>query len=83
MQTSFDFTNQGEDSLRIYEVKSDCDCTLANISKKALAPGEKGQIKVSYKSDILDRPGQTVRAIMIKANTKPMLSSLYLVGDLR
>lgn len=46
----FTFQNQGEAPLRIAKIKSSCLCAPTLLSKKVLNPGEKGKIKVIFKT---------------------------------
>ncbi len=45
---TFAFTNAGQDTLKINQVHTSCGCTAALLSKKSYAPGEKGEIKVTF-----------------------------------
>jgi hypothetical protein len=45
----FKFTNEGDGPLKI-SVVSACDCTTTDYPTKAIAPGESGQIKVTFDS---------------------------------
>lgn len=44
----FTFTNTGDKPLLISEIKSTCSCTATDWPKDAVAPGEKGEIRVSF-----------------------------------
>ena len=44
----FAFTNEGDEILKIKRVKTSCGCTAALISNKEIAPGGKGEIKLTY-----------------------------------
>jgi hypothetical protein len=46
----FVFQNVGEETLRINKVQSSCGCTAALITKQEVAPGEKGEVKVTFNS---------------------------------
>lgn len=41
---AFSFTNKGNIPLVIESVKTSCSCTVTKVSKKRIAPGEKGEI---------------------------------------
>ena len=51
VSATFTVTNISDKSLVIYDVISSCGCTVADWTKKPLAPGEKGTIKATYKND--------------------------------
>lgn len=65
---TFKFTNSGNDTLRINHVEVECNCTVAEVSKKILLPGESGSIGVVLSTDSFK--GLTVRNIIIHTNTK-------------
>lgn len=44
----FIFENTGSDPLLINRVKATCGCTVAEWTKEAIAPGEKGVVKVKF-----------------------------------
>ena len=45
---TFEFTNDGDGTLKIGKVQTSCGCAAALITKKNYKPGEKGQIKVTF-----------------------------------
>ncbi len=64
---TFDFVNTGGSDLTIKEVKTSCGCTSARALSEHVAPGEKGQIEVTY-----DPRGVGVHryTVTVAANTK-------------
>jgi hypothetical protein len=44
----FVFENEGDETLKINRVKTSCGCTAALLSNKEIAPGGKGEIKLTY-----------------------------------
>jgi LEA14-like dessication related protein len=62
----FTFKNNGDALLTIKEVKTSCGCTAALLSKKELAPGEEGTIKVELNT--ANRSGQMSRNVTIISN---------------
>jgi hypothetical protein len=44
----YKFKNTGDATLKITEVKSPCSCTIPALDKKEYAPGESGEINVTY-----------------------------------
>ncbi len=59
----FSFSNNGSEKLTIKEVKTSCGCTAALLSKKEIAPGEKGELKVELNTE--NRSGKMTRNITI------------------
>jgi hypothetical protein len=46
----FQFTNTGKDTLNIRKTKTTCGCTVSDLDKMDYAPGEMGEIKVTFDS---------------------------------
>ena len=74
----FKFTNDGSEPLKISDVKTSCDCTLANWPKTEIQPGKsaviKGGFKIEGKSDSFNKN------IIIFANTMPGTTILTMKG---
>ncbi|MFZ4763511.1 MAG: DUF1573 domain-containing protein [Roseimicrobium sp.] len=47
-EATFAFTNSGTEPVSIRSVRTSCGCTVADASTKTYAPGEGGQIKVTF-----------------------------------
>jgi hypothetical protein len=76
----FVFVNDGTETLTISEVKTSCDCTLADYPKKGIAPGQKAVIKGGFK--IEGKSGQFKKNVIIFANTMPGTTILTLEGEI-
>lgn len=48
VETTFTYTNTGDTALEILDHRATCGCTVPEISKRSLAPGESGTIKVVF-----------------------------------
>ena len=44
----FTFTNIGNEDLIIHNIDTDCHCTAAQLSDSIFAPGESGEITITY-----------------------------------
>jgi hypothetical protein len=66
---SFVFTNTGDAPLIISNAKGSCGCTVPNWPKNPIAPGETGNIDVSFNSS--GRKGIQNKAVTLTANTNP------------
>ncbi|MBI3141592.1 MAG: DUF1573 domain-containing protein [Bacteroidetes bacterium] len=74
----FEFTNTGETDLVILEAKASCGCTTPEWPKEPIKPGEKGKIKVGFKSTA---EGPFNKQINVEANTNPQTTVLTIVGE--
>jgi len=62
----FEFRNSGDQPLKITRVRSTCGCTAALLSKRELAPGEKGEVKVTFNTR--GYGGRLSKYIVIESN---------------
>lgn len=76
--TAFTFTNDGSESLIISDVKTSCDCTLAEWPKTPIQPGKSAVIKGGFK--IEGKSAAFSKNIIIMANTMPGTTFLTLKG---
>lgn len=63
---SFKFTNIGNDTLKIVNVKPGCGCTTSNWTKEAIKPGGKGFVEATF--DPRNRPGEFAKGIAVTTN---------------
>lgn len=75
---SFTFKNTGSEPLIIHDIKTACDCTLAEWVKKPIMPGQSGVIKAGYKYK--GKVGTFNKALTITANTMPAVTYLTIKG---
>jgi hypothetical protein len=78
--TEFVFVNDGNETLTISDVKTSCDCTLADYPKKGIAPGQKAVIRGGFK--IEGKSGTFKKNLIIFANTMPGTTFLTLEGEI-
>ena len=68
----FKFKNTGDAPLIVSYVRSSCGCTTPEWTRKPVAPGEEGFIRVTYNPS--NRPGNFTKTISISSNaTNPMV----------
>jgi len=75
----FHFTNTGDADLIIAQVKASCGCTQPEYPQEPVAPGEKGNIKVTFRSAGI--AGQVAKQVTVLANTTPSTKVLSLTGE--
>lgn len=66
---TFTFTNTGDAPLIIYNATGSCGCTVPDWPREAIAPGETGDIKVSFSSS--GRKGMNNKTVTLTTNTVP------------
>ena len=62
----FAFKNTGDAPLNIKKIKTSCGCTASSTDKDLLEPGEKGTVKVVYKTE--KRSGSFRQKIRVLTN---------------
>ena len=65
----FTFTNSGDAPLIISNAQGSCGCTVPNWPRNPIAPGETGEIKVTFNS--AGRKGKQDKRVTLNANTTP------------
>ena len=77
---NFSFTNTGNEPLQIQDVKTSCDCTLAQWPKTAIQPGKTAIVRGGFK--IENKSGSFEKNIIIIANTSPATTFLSIKGEI-
>ena len=75
----FEFLNDGDGNLIIYEATAQCGCTKPEYPKSPVAPGKKGKIKVTYNP--IGRPGPFEKMVTVKSNAKGGKARLKISGN--
>jgi hypothetical protein len=61
------FWNRGRRDLQITEVRPMCGCTVPTFDSAPVAPGEKGEIQVQFRSEM--REGSQMRHVIVSTNS--------------
>ena len=77
----FVFTNTGQKDLMILTANSTCGCTIPEIPKNPIPPGQKDYIKVSYNGSTR-RVGMMKKTIAITTNCKINSCYVYIQGEM-
>ena len=73
----FTFKNTGTAPLIVNQAVASCGCTVATYTKKPVAPGEKGEVKVTYNGKGKFE-GHFKKSITVRTNGTPELVRLYI-----
>ncbi|HET8854426.1 MAG TPA: DUF1573 domain-containing protein [Salinimicrobium sp.] len=73
----FEFTNTGNIPLIITDVSSSCGCTIPSRPEKPVLPGETGEIKVKYDTNIV---GPIRKTITVYSNAVEPAKSIKIKG---
>ncbi len=77
----FYVTNTGDKPLIINQTLSTCGCTVSEFTKTPIAPGERGQVKVSYNGKGRSF-GHFKKTITVRTNASNALVRLFIEGDM-
>ena len=78
-KATFTFTNVGNKPLIINQAIASCGCTVPTYTKKPIAPGQKGQISVTYNGKGMF-PGHFKKSITVRSNGNVEMTRLYIEG---
>ena len=67
--TVFTFTNKGQKPLVLRNVRASCGCTVPQWPREPIAPGEKGEIKVKYNTNLGGTFSKTITVNSSAANS--------------
>src|SRR5690606_40952049 len=82
---AFRFVNEADHPVTITRVRSSCGCTVATLDKTVYQPGERGEIRVTFRFD--DRVGRHTKRITVEtdeadASAGPPRTDLTLTVDI-
>lgn len=78
---TFHVTNKGDAPLVMTRVIASCGCTTPEWSKEPIAPGKKGEVKVTYNPE--GRPGPFSKSISVYSNGKDGSFIFTIKGDVK
>lgn len=82
IHTSYFFKNTGTRPLRLLQVQTSCGCTATDWTKKAIAPNETGEIKVTFDTLAKDNiTGMQKKILLVISNAKDKEVPLVLKGE--
>lgn len=74
----FTFTNEGDGPLIISNASGSCGCTVPQWPRQPIAPGESGEIKVSFNSS--GRAGKQDKRVTLTTNAVPQTKVLNITS---
>lgn len=77
--TVFEVKNEGMVPLILSNVRASCGCTTPKWTKEPIAPGQTGQITVTYNPN--GRPGRFQKTVTITSNATEATTRLYIKGE--
>lgn len=78
---SYKFKNTGKSPLIVLNATATCGCTVPEVPKEPIKPGEEGVIKVVFDSN--GKQGVQDKAITVTSNAQPTIAQLHLTGEVK
>ncbi|MEQ8906118.1 DUF1573 domain-containing protein [Ekhidna sp.] len=75
---TFNFVNNGEEPIKITNVKASCGCTTPGWTKEEVMPGDSGFVIAKYNPS--NRPGKFRKSLRITTNDASSNQTLYISG---
>ncbi|MCP4457634.1 MAG: DUF1573 domain-containing protein [Cytophagales bacterium] len=77
-ELSFEFTNEGDEPVRILEAKGSCGCTVVDFSKNEIKSGETATIQANFKSS---KVGVFKKSVKVKTTASGEYTQLWFSGE--
>lgn len=81
VETVFMITNVGDKDLYIVDAYASCGCTVPEVTKEAIKPGQSSPIKVKF--DTSGKSGEITKTVNIRCNTKNMIEQLKIKASIK
>lgn len=79
VQYVFKLKNTGGKELQLLDVKPSCGCTASAFTREAIAPGQTGEVSITFNS--AGKMGPQQKTISVVTNADPAVYTLTLVGE--
>lgn len=77
-ELSFEFTNDGTETIKILDAKGSCGCTVVDYTEDDILPGESAEISANFKSS---KVGQFRKSVKVKTTASEEYVQLYFKGE--
>jgi hypothetical protein len=81
VSTTFTIKNVGDNDLYIFEAHGSCGCTVPEVTKEAIEPGESAPIHVKFDSN--GKSGDVTKSVMITCNTAKIVESISIKASIK
>lgn len=79
--TTFTIKNVGDNDLYIAEAHGSCGCTVPEVTKEAIEPGESAPIHVKFDSN--GKSGEVTKSVMITCNTAKIVETIRIKASIK
>lgn len=80
-ETTFLIKNVGDNDLYIVDAHGSCGCTVPEVTKEAIEPGESAPISVKFDSN--GKSGEVTKTVMITCNTAKVVENIKIKASIK
>ena len=81
VETTFLIKNVGDKNLYIVDAHGSCGCTVPEVTKEAIEPGESAPISVKFDSN--GKSGEVTKTIMVTCNTEKVVENIKIKANIK
>lgn len=81
VETTFLIKNVGDKNLYIVDAHGSCGCTVPEVTKEAIEPGESAPISVKFDSN--GKSGEVTKTIMVTCNTEKVVENIKIKASIK
>ena len=81
VETTVNIKNVGDNDLYIVDAHGTCGCTVPEVTKEAIKPGESAPISVKF--DSTGKTGEVTKTVMITCNTEKAVESFKIKASIK
>lgn len=81
VETTVEIKNIGKNNLYIVDAHGSCGCTVPEVTKEAIKPGESAPISVKFDSN--GKSGEVTKTVMITCNTEKAVESFKIKASIK
>jgi hypothetical protein len=81
VETTVKIKNVGDNNLYIVDAHGSCGCTVPEVTKEAIKPGESAPINVKFDSN--GKSGEVTKTVMITCNTEKAVESFKIKASIK
>jgi hypothetical protein len=81
VSTTFTIKNIGENDLYVLEAHGSCGCTVPEVTKEAIEPGDSAPIHVKFDSN--GKSGEVTKSVMITCNTAKIVETISIKASIK
>jgi hypothetical protein len=80
VETTISIKNVGDNDLYIVDAHGSCGCTVPEVTKEAIEPGESAPISVKFDSN--GKSGEVTKTVMITCNTDKVVENFKIKASI-